>query len=262
MRSKALDAMEEAITYSTLGISPDDGETVGTGVALSYKDKKCIVTAKHLVEEMDHNNFRFYFRDDEPQRRITKKELPKIKRLGGRKWFRIPVINITLSDEIDDLALLFIDQSYNLRNLRFHGLLSETMSYEEGKDLLLFGFAQELIGAAQDVYTGERGFALISCFEWRSIISTTKLLNEYDPSRHFLMEFYNDPESVEGITSPKSMSGCGVWMPAKLSKPGLWVPESNINLCGIQSSWYEGPKILKATKVERLLALLDTSLCS
>ena len=126
MRSKALDAMEEAITYSTLGISPDDGETVGTGVALSYKDKKCIVTAKHLVEEMDHNNFRFYFRDDEPQRRITKKELPKIKRLGGRKWFRIPVINITLSDEIDDLALLFIDQSYNLRNLRFHGLLAET----------------------------------------------------------------------------------------------------------------------------------------
>ncbi len=257
MRSQALDAIEEALTYSTLGISPDDGENdVGSCVALSYEGKKFIVTARHVVEGKDHHDFRFYFRDDEPQRRITIKELTSIQTMSGRQWIRIPVATIILSDEIDDLALLLIDQDYNLKNLRFYNLHSESIIYEEGRDLVLFGFAQELIRTAENIYTGERGYALISCFEWRSIISATKPLNNYDPSKHFLMEFYHDDQ---GIASPKAMSGCGVWIPKKLSKPGIWVPEDNITLCGIQSSWYEDSRILKATKIERLLALLNTS---
>ncbi len=251
----AEDAIEDTIAKSTLGITPDDGITLGTGVAIEYKKQFLIVTAKHLIEGENSNDFWFYYRNDQPLIRGTRKDIKKIRLIKGRERFKIPIINIYLSDSIDDVGIIIIDPSALNINLIFHKLNVSRRTPNIGTTVVLFGKARQLLTPMKDIYTGKQGYGAFTNCEWRKIIKPITNILGYNSRRHFLIDFSGDTTSDDFVTDPSSMSGCGVWALPYSSKGSLWNPY-NVKLCGIQCGWYEKNQALKATKVERLVNLL------
>src|SRR5262252_4729005 len=70
MKSKQLDlinregeAIEEAVAWHTVGIIADEGQSIGTGSAILWRNHPLILTARHVIETSPDSDLWFHFRD-------------------------------------------------------------------------------------------------------------------------------------------------------------------------------------------------------
>ena len=85
---------------------------------------------------------------------------------------------------------------------------------------------------------------------------------DYEPDLNIDIFIEYDPEKIYDVENdmpllnirPQGMSGCGVFRVSTNSKKEIW-SALDINLIGIQSSYYEKDKLLKATRIERLFEI-------
>lgn len=257
----AQDAIEEAISYSTLGIASEDGTVTGTAIAIDYEAQFLIITNKHVVDDIASGPFWFYFRPDAPLIRAPKKDFGKhINKVVGSERFRISITRTLTSEPLDDLAVLVIDPSIvPSPHLRFHRIQDDRRTPDVDSYVVLFGLPSELlrlVGPLKEKSTARVGYMTFGNFEWRTIIEEEcHDLENFDSTRHFLIDFSEEINSEEYVTHPRGMSGCGVWTYPMFTKAELWDP-TKVELVGVQSSWYKDRRLMKAIKIERLLALL------
>jgi hypothetical protein len=85
-------AIFEAVSRRTLAVSPKGGEELATAVAVECKDKRYVVTARHVVRNRDLDDIFFLFRPDQPYIVIRKADLPRrVREASVRERFRLPL---------------------------------------------------------------------------------------------------------------------------------------------------------------------------
>jgi hypothetical protein len=257
----AQNAIEEAISYSTLGIASEDGTVTGTAIAVDYKAQCSVITNKHIVDDIASGPFWFYFRPDAPLIRAPKKDFGNhINKVVGSERFRFSITRTLTSGPLDDLAVLVIDPSIVPSPLlRFHRIQDDRRTPEVESCVVLFGFPSELlrlVGPLKERSTGRVGYMTFGNFEWRTIVEQEcRDLESFDSTRHFLIDFSGEMNSDKFVAHPRGMSGCGVWTYPPFTEGDLWDP-TKVELVGVQSSWYKDRRLMKAIKIERLLAVL------
>ncbi len=71
--------------------------------------------------------------------------------------------------------------------------------------------------------------------------------------KHFLIGYdYIDNKSV---VIPGGMSGCGIWTYIPIKPQEVWT--TNLRLLGVQNAIYKDFEVLRATRIERVNALLE-----
>jgi hypothetical protein len=89
---------------------------------------------------------------------------------------------------------------------------------------------------------------------WGELVSPgRKLLGGFDPQKHLLLEF---PPANEG-RHPGGFSGAGAWYQAPSAEPPI-VWSFRPVLGGIITDFYRGAKVLRITRIERVVAFLRT----
>lgn len=260
LEKQARDAVAEAIGNHTVAIdvsrATEEKPSWGTGTFISIKGKFFIVTCRHVVKpQYKSEDLRFLYKLGKSfqwvdKKVITKSSLYEIERIMDKRFpEEIHISNRIYSDDTDDLALLEVDLLVEkMGSYRFFEIKNlDEKTPEVSTQVYLIGFSAEL---ARPV-TAKGDIGIFAFYGVTSIIDKEIDSYEYDPRRHFLIDFrtIDNSHSVD----PSGLSGCGVWARIASGKDRLWTP--NIYLVGVQQSYFKGSQVLKATRIERLIEL-------
>ena len=228
----------------------------GTGSLIEINKRFFVLTCKHVVKSSYQNaDLRFLFRPegsliDAHKDRVKHTPIQILSKISTKSYAQtLPLINRFYSDSDDDLALLEIDSSAKeIKDLIFFNLnKGSILPAEPNTPTYMFGFSVELARMVD-----KQGVAVFHYFLGSGVIEPKADYAEFDPQRHFLVDFTLDEEAAR----PNGLSGCGVWARLPSGKDNLWTP--NLYFIGVQSAFYpngrEGQPI-KATKAERVLQL-------
>jgi hypothetical protein len=227
-------AHEEAIGGTlaryTVGLVPDDGLKIGTGVLVSSGADRYVATARHFVRDVLQNGdvyclpksrgtTRILEKDDVPGM-LARGELPLVDRV------LLPITRRILSADGSDVALLRLQCTPSeLSEMEFYPLENARSEAAELYVIVCgFPFDLTLVNAAT------RQAAAFS----RPVHGVLRTVSEpeYIPHRNLVVAYKN----FEGTLAAAGMSGGGVWSPPALptaSAERPWDPR-NLVLLGIQ----------------------------
>jgi hypothetical protein len=233
-------------------------------VCVEYAGKAFIVTARHVIDDIEKDlgfspkELQVGTRSPKPLKVNFSGKIPeRLPDVGRNETKTFPIDDVPTSHDLDDLALLRlrgVPSDYD--PLRFHLVDAKGVSPDIGAGVLVVGHpSQELFTpdlGKQEMRMATGTYAL----EAYVVVYKERGLIEFDPSRHYLVDFKTGGDSKEYLQNPKGMSGAGVWLlPPSVRRDQIW-DGSRARLAGIQSTWYKRVKLLKATRIERLLELL------
>jgi hypothetical protein len=159
------------------------------------------------------------------------------------------------SGEADDLAVFQIESlPEEIKGVDFHRLTTTRVTPSVGTTVLVFGFPTELVHGIP----GDQDLGTFPHAEWSEIVEPRPELLGFDPELHFLVDFTREGASPDLADHPSGMSGAGVWTYPPETSGTIWDPRTS-ELVGIQTGWYRVfPQRLKATRVERLVKLIES----
>src|SRR5229473_3299376 len=103
-------AIEEAVAWHTVGIVAEQGQAVGTGSAILWRQRPLILTAWHVIESSPDDDSWFYFRDEGTMKRSPIDELPNRRDVEYKAKVRIKIVGQCCSENAD-LAALEVQRS-------------------------------------------------------------------------------------------------------------------------------------------------------
>ena len=256
MEENMKQAIAEAVDWHSVvidvSLASGEGPKWGTGALIKTAGKIFIVACRHVVKPQYKNeDLRFLYRPNstlifENKEEVRKVPFHKIDKAYSRT---IPVAKRFYSDETDDLALIELDPSTDgIKDLLFSQVtITNSKTPKVSTQVFLMGFSEEL--ARKVTKHGDR--AVFPYFEATKITDKKISSDDFDTKRHFLIDFAINEASVD----PHGLSGCGVWSRLPPEKDRVWT--ANIYLIGIQTGYFKENQVLKATKIERLINLLN-----
>ena len=228
-------------------------EDMGTGSACSFNRKRFILTAKHVLEDAELADLRFFLRLNRP---IDWGTRPSVPAFGGSTRLRIEKI---VRCRWEDLACTVLDENNPFATFHFCDLPSNFAEVPKEGGVLVTGYPSDQStpvmstrGADGSVQTA---FAAKPMGSWVTIATDAPpgLSSAYDPEKHFLISF--DP--VEEGAMPFGYSGTGVWY-QKAQTKSIW--SADPVLAGVQISWYEKSKLMVAVRSDHIREFLRESL--
>jgi len=258
----------ETISRSTVAIGPSktvplERFTHGTGVCVEFEAKPFIVTARHVVKELERlgfspAEFAVFARPDAPLAIDFSGRIPhRVSGLHVREAIPISIEHAIQSDDKDDLAALRLGrESARSAGIRFHVLEETRSSGQVGDGVIIVGLAEEMMVTPGPTPRGHLPIGVNSyALESMVVQFREELLVNYDhrfdPRLHYLADFETG-ELPDSLQTPRGMSGGGVWLPIRTGP--VWYP--NVSLVGIQLSWYPRPRLIKVARIERVVDLL------
>jgi hypothetical protein len=256
-------AVHEAIAWYTLAIdvslankdNPDKTKPDwGTGSLLRIQERSFVATCKHVVRpEYKNEDLRFIYRTEQAFHRVDKDHIKKVSLYSifsqtDKSYPRkIPIINKLYSDDKDDLVLLEVDPPYEeIESYNFFEIKNmEAKTPEANTPVYFTGYSRDLTRTV----TKHGDISVFPYFEVAQIVEKKVESFDYDPKRHFLIEYENIADRV----NPHGLSGCGVWSRKPSGPNKLWTP--NVYLVGIQHGYFKNSQVLTATRVERMLKI-------
>jgi hypothetical protein len=268
LQDQARLAIFEAVAWHTIVLGPPrsvpkEKFTHGSGVCVEYGGRPFIVTAQHVLDEMEALGFssgdvRVGTRSPKPfEVNLTGKIPTLIRSVSLNETRTLPIDAVSKSSDLDDLALLRLSGvPSDFDPIRFHLVEDNRMSPDVGVPVLVVGHP------SQELFTPDIGKKEIRmttgtyALEAYVVEYKERGLIKFESSRHYLVDFKTGGDSKEYLQSTRGMSGAGVWLlPPSVPRNQIW-DGTRVRLVGIQVSWYEGVKLLKVTRIERLLELL------
>ncbi len=110
MINKKGEAIEEAIAWHTVGIAAEDGQSIGTGSAIFWRQRPLILTAGHFIDGSPDDDIWFYFRHEGTMKRSPIEELPHSRDVEYKTKIRIKTVSRYYSQK-PDLAALEVERS-------------------------------------------------------------------------------------------------------------------------------------------------------
>jgi hypothetical protein len=229
----------------------------GTGSILKFQERIFILTCKHVVkEEYKSEQIKYFFRDEREQTSTDSKDDIKNASLielqtTVPKTYAVTLLDVRrfYSDDEDDLVLLEINPTLELfKNYNFyHITLNIEVLPKVDTKICLIGFPRELIRTRRDGSVSSFPYCLGS-----RVLKKTFNADEYHKKKHFLIEGnIDDKQSI----NHKGLSGCGIWAYIPIKPQEVWT--TNFRLLGVQIGMYKEGKVLKATRIERVIELLE-----
>jgi hypothetical protein len=254
VQKHAMAAIEEFVCWHMCGVGTRPTESqvpeVGTATAIRWNERTFLLTADHVVKDVPNQNLEFAFRPTgtlerspwwqgtapRPQKYLRARQLEIVHRYRSIK---------------DDLAALEVRRELEDQNLvQFFNILPES------KVVRPIGSSLCTIGVPHDSFErlAPSAVAFSVTVHWGNLVRPgARLLRDFNPRKHLLLEF---PPAGKG-RHPGGFSGAGAWYQAPSAKPlRVWsfIPV----LAGLITDFYAGPKILRVTRIERVVAFLRT----
>lgn len=227
-------------------------EEMGTGSACQWRDRKLILTAKHVLENAGISDLRFFLR---PTGSVDWGARSGPPTLSGSTVLDVKDI---VRSRAEDLAVLILEPEPAERSgLLFCDLPTNLKPVPSGSGVtLLIGYPGDLTFpvAATRQEDGVTNYmcAVMPSACWGSIISEAPRYfpSSYDPGRHFLIRF--DPQE-EG-SMPHGYSGTGVWYQSPFKRQ-LWAADPV--LAGVQTAWHRPSNLMIAVRSEIVREFLE-----
>jgi hypothetical protein len=261
-------AFSEKVFWQTVGIvnlvrvqgKTDTGrafavEEMGAGSACLWKDRKLILTAKHVLEGAGPTDLLFFLRPSEQIDWVTRAATPTLAR-------RIALqIETIVECPQEDLAVLILaDEDADRSRLHFCDLPTAFAPVPSGPGVtLLIGYPGDqsfpVASTRQPNGSVHYDLAAVPAVLWGSIVDEIPRFfpSSYDPNRHFLIRF--DPRE-EG-SMPHGYSGTGVWY-QRSGKREVWVADPV--LAGVQKEWHRESNLMIGIRSEFVRDFLERSL--
>ena len=230
----------------------------GTGSIFKFNERLFILTCKHVVKEGYNLEQIRYFADDGMEQNWTDSKddiinmpMARYTSLPRTSAVILPVIHRSYSDDEDDLVLLELDQTSDLFNgYNFYDMeLSVGISPDIDAEACLLGFSRDLVKTPTSHSRG----CYFPYFLASTIITEKNVsIDKYDKERHFLIEYENNESSVD----IRGLSGCGIWTHIVPKPDEIWT--SNLRLVGVETSINKRNEVIKATRIEKVIELLES----
>jgi hypothetical protein len=226
-------------------------EGVGVGSACCWKDKRLILTAKHVLEGANPTDVRFFLRPDGQIDWNTRPSQP-----SGAQAIVLEIEDLVRCPS-EDLACIVLGPNESGRNLEFADLATDFGEVPpDGSGTLIFGCPSDksLPIAEGQQADGVRWRALAvqprGC--WAVVVGEPPRFfpSSFDPARHFLLRY--DP--VEEGSLPYGFSGAGVWY-QNSKKREIWA--ANPVLAGVQKEWHGESNLMIGIRSEVVRHFLE-----
>ena len=225
---------------------------LGTGSACIWKDKKVILTARHVVEEANRSDLRFFLR---PSGRIDWNSQSAPADYSER--IELPIDRIIQSSRYDLCAIVLLPVPDMERfPLQYCNLPNGFGGAPSSGGVFLAGFPSDQAIRMESVITSpgtiHQALAAVGRGCWATIVAEKPRYfpSSYDPASNFLLCF--DP-SEEG-SLPHGYSGTGVWYQRSAGLP-FWA--ANPVLAGVQVSWHRESKLMICVRSEIVQQFLE-----
>jgi hypothetical protein len=227
-------------------------EAMGIGSACSWKGKKLLLTAKHVVDGAVPRDLRFFLRQDRPIDWNTRPFPPT-----GEEATVLGIQEIVRCSS-EDLACIILEESESGNRLEFANLPQDFGDVPpDGSGTLIFGSPADrcvCIGEFQQL-NGQRRRDLAveprGC--WVVVAGEPPMFfpSSFDSDRHFLLRY--DPDEEGSL--PFGFSGAGVWY-RRQRNDSIWVADPV--LAGVQVGWHRESKLMTAIRSSVVKEFLDT----
>lgn len=250
-------ALGGILARRTVGLVPDTGLKIGTGVLVSCGEYLFVATARHYVkDELKEEDVYCLPKALGPTKILEKDEVPeKLERgeLPLADRVLLPVTERILSKDGSDVALLRLGgRPPELSEMEFYPLQHARSAPVPHLHVIVCGFPFDLTLVNEAT-------ARAAAFS-RPVhgVLTTVSDPQYDAKRDLVIAYKN----FEGTLAAAGMSGGGIWSPPTLPEAGAgrpWDPR-DLALIGIQVAQFPESRVpgrpLLATRIERVRALL------
>jgi trypsin-like peptidase len=236
------EAIEEAVAWHTVGIVADDGQSIGTGTAILWRQHSLILTARHVIEGSPDDDIWFYFRDEGTMKRSPIDELPNRRDVEYRSRVKIKIVGRCCLENADLAALEVERPTEEEHPVRFFELAQDSATPPSGTIINMRGYPFDL---SRVVSPGSR--AAFAMLQWSQIQETPRL-HRFDPASEFLTRFV---AADQGKHAP-GFSGSGAWFENPSS--GVWSPR--LGLAGVCTHYYRRPKLLSLLRIEQVTRFL------
>ena len=243
-----------------------DEEQPGTGSVIRWGNHRCILTAKHVIEEADKDSLRFFFRPIGTLDRKSREEIERQGYVESHSGWSAEIYDIHRCDW-EDIAVLTINPSPSYLNAEFHELQSGWVDPSEDAGIYSFGFPTHDPVTIEVVQTGknkeERTLGL-SPMIWEStvipkpstLIESYSAKSPYDPAKHFLAPW----TFAENGKTPHGFSGAAVWCLGPIANGELWLPK--MLFAGMSTLYYPSSKLERMIRASTVVKVLEEALGS
>jgi hypothetical protein len=235
-------------------------EQPGTGSVIRWKKELCILTAKHVVEEADRGDLRFFSR---PSGSIEQKSREDIERQGfieSHMGLRAEIHEIFRCGW-EDIAVLTINPDTENLNAEAHDFLGAWLDPAEGSPIYCFGFPSHNPLPLDVSRSGDNEQRILGLtpMAWSStVIPKPSSLVEsysaplpYDPDKHVLVP-WSVPDPDMGLYG---FSGAAIWTDKAVGKGQLWSPK--LLFAGMCTHYYPSAKLGRMIKASVMKAFLE-----
>jgi hypothetical protein len=232
------EAIEEAVAWHTAGIVAEDGQSIGTGSAVLWRQHPLILTARHVIAGSPDDDIWLYFRHEGTMKRSRIDDLPNQRDVKYKTKVRVNIIGRRCSEHVD-LAALEVQRSIEDEHpIRFFELVEGPVTPPSGTVITMRGYPSDL---ARVVAPGSA--AAIAMLQW-SRIHDKPPFAPFDLATEFLTPFV----AANLGKHARGFSGAGAWF----DKPtgGVWHP--NLGLAGVCTHYYPRRKLLSLLRIEQV----------
>jgi hypothetical protein len=243
LKKNAMEGIEEAVYWYTVGVVSDRGNGLGTAVAIRFRGQYILLTANHVIKDTADDDLGFFFRPHGTLKRTDwwQSSSPT----GGMEAAHVVEIFHRFRDPRADLAALIVSPKLEAeKNIRFYDLPDRIEPPKRPSSVAAIGFPVDTL-----VHLGPGVRAVSPCPIWGNLEKNARShLSGYNPRKNLLLTYH----PAEDGRDPHGFSGAGIWHhePA----PKIWTP--NLALAGIVTDYYRGPRLLLISRIKNVLAFL------
>jgi hypothetical protein len=244
----AVEGVEEALYWHTVGVLTSSGTGIGTAAAIRWNKHCLFVTANHVISDTADTDLRFYFRPSGTMKRAIWSSLPAPipSGVGFTPPTAVMSFDRFVARNVDLAALIVSPTLEDQVNVKFHDLAASPKLPRPMREPV------QAIGYPSDSLKlfSPSSPTVAACSIFGSLDLTWRP-QDFKPRRDLLLKF---PGANEGV-HPGGFSGAGVWYHKPTPKPRVWSP--NLALAGIVTHYYKGHARLLILRVEKIVGFLN-----
>lgn len=254
-RNEIYKLISSHLAERAVAIADCEGGVWGTGIPLEIKDKKIIVTAGHVLQDLKKENLRFVPYDRGKMKFSSAKKIGRpITEEKHSQEVRMPVKALKIyGPDQEDIGIILLDNLTNeqLDRFRFIKINTTQTKIRINSKVYIAGFAEEIKTDIRRKNWIHRILRLYT--EDPVVIKDPERLINFNSKINFLLQFPDKPILSDGmyLMQLKGISGCGVWKLKMSKSSGVFHLDSDLH--GIQTRIYGDSRIFKCTKRKILL---------
>lgn len=231
-------AFNEAVLRYTFGIAVRNNTSIGTGTLVSFGDRKFVLTAEHVIKDVDPSEIRYLVPPPTPLKQHSMLDgVPREFNLPS-SGDMFPVDGTLLIDKANDLAAIPLGSTALIPNyMRFFPIEHCLGKINNDSSVLILGFPVDNSAEFKGPHPYQGKWSALGVTSEHAIFSEAlqtryTLHSSFDLNRHFLIEY----SRVEDGITPPGFSGAAAWC-SEAPNPPIWSVKPF--LAGVFTCWHK-----------------------